>query len=218
MGSKVKMQRVGCNCRLPTVYCKLSFGGGVWESNPPEPALTGSRTVLKTAPVTRPGCASTIEVKRAMNLRARGRGCQATLFEAEARALCRVRLIFNRRGRGSGAERKDHPRNITKARDTSISLVMFRVLRVDLLFQISFFPLRPQRPLRLIFNLLNIKATCYPSGQVFEAAAGFLNLPRDVFGHRSERVASMFLVRFDLEHRQVKSVLLDALDAKLDCA
>ena len=27
-------------------------GGGVWESNPPEHALTGSLTVLKTAPFT----------------------------------------------------------------------------------------------------------------------------------------------------------------------
>jgi hypothetical protein len=28
------------------------YGGGVWESNPPEPALTVSQTVLKTAPDT----------------------------------------------------------------------------------------------------------------------------------------------------------------------
>jgi hypothetical protein len=28
-------------------------GGGVWESNPPAPALTGAQTVLKTAPLTR---------------------------------------------------------------------------------------------------------------------------------------------------------------------
>src|ERR671917_74653 len=31
------------------------FGGGVWESNPPGPALTNPRTVLKTAPLTRTG-------------------------------------------------------------------------------------------------------------------------------------------------------------------
>ena len=28
------------------------LGGGVWESNPPENALTPSPTVLKTAPIT----------------------------------------------------------------------------------------------------------------------------------------------------------------------
>src|SRR5204863_10075043 len=31
----------------------ISVGGGVWESNPPAPALTGALTVLKTAPLTR---------------------------------------------------------------------------------------------------------------------------------------------------------------------
>lgn len=31
----------------------MLFGGGVWESNPPAPALTGALTVLKTAPFTR---------------------------------------------------------------------------------------------------------------------------------------------------------------------
>src|SRR5690349_18319806 len=37
-------------------FCLFTFafdyGGGVWESNPPEPALTVSQTVLKTAPDT----------------------------------------------------------------------------------------------------------------------------------------------------------------------
>ncbi len=31
----------------------LTIGGGVWESNPPRPALTVPLTVLKTAPFTR---------------------------------------------------------------------------------------------------------------------------------------------------------------------
>src|SRR3982751_6780871 len=36
------------NCLQPASV----FGGGVWESNPPGPALATPQTVLKTAPIT----------------------------------------------------------------------------------------------------------------------------------------------------------------------
>ena len=38
--------------RIPKSKFRNLLGGGVWESNPPEHALTYSQTVLKTAPIT----------------------------------------------------------------------------------------------------------------------------------------------------------------------
>ena len=65
----------GTNLSPVTVF----IGGGVWESNPPEPVLTVSQTVLKTAPFTRtdapPGGGKSLET-----LRAPGVACQATAF------------------------------------------------------------------------------------------------------------------------------------------
>src|SRR5438105_15762516 len=58
-------------------------GGGVWESNPPAPALTGALTVLKTAPLTRTG-APPRRRGRERTLSGRSAACQALTPQAPA--------------------------------------------------------------------------------------------------------------------------------------
>src|SRR5918992_4650627 len=65
------------------------FGGGVWESNPPAPALTGALTVLKTAPLTRTD-APPFVWRDAANLSGARRGCQA-----RGRRLTRARAAVH---------------------------------------------------------------------------------------------------------------------------
>src|ERR1700755_1628969 len=82
-GSRAAERKTAQRLRLTAHY----FGGGVWESNPPAPALTVALTVLKTAPLTRTGAPPSLGVD-SLNLCARRRACQAQ--GTRARRLTRV--------------------------------------------------------------------------------------------------------------------------------